>query len=74
MGEVIFGPTIIFCLDHSQNLLQILDQIGGVGRFGLVNPGHHSKVFGDIHNYLISSAKKDLPPFFVGNVTRGGLM
>ena len=50
-----------------------------VGRFGLVNPGHHSKVspsclvFGDIHNYFISGAKNDLPPFLLG-VLQGGVL
>ena len=37
-------PTVKFCLEHPQKPLQIFNMKKQVGRFGLVKPGHPSKV------------------------------
>ena len=37
------GPTVKFCLDHPQKLIQIFQVDGRVGRFSLVKPGQPPK-------------------------------
>ena len=36
-------PTVKFCLDHPQKVLQIFQVSGTAGRFDLVKPGHPPK-------------------------------
>ena len=56
-------------MEHPQILLQKFQMNGQVGRFGLVNPGHPSKiasiflVLGTIEKKILSQAKKKLEAF-----------
>ena len=57
-------PTVKFCLDHPQKVLQIFQASGMAGRFGLVKPGHPPKFspfclfLEDTFKIVIDTAKK----------------
>ena len=71
------SPTIKFCLDHLQNLIQIFQMDGRALRFGLVKPGHPSKYFpiclfsGNTLKIAIDSAKKKIQTFLYSAILRG---
>ena len=72
-------PTVKFCLDHPQKLLQIFQVSGKVGRFGLVKQGHLPN-FSPICLFLrgtfkivIDIAKKKVQTFLNSSMFRGVL-
>ena len=70
-------PTVKFCLDHPQKVLQIFQVSETVERFGLVKPGHPPK-FSLICLFLegtfkifIDVAKKKVQTFLNSTIFRG---
>ena len=70
-------PTVKFCFDHPQKVLQIFQVSGMAGRFGLFKPGHPPK-FSPICLFLegtfkivIDIAKKKVQTFLNSTIFRG---